>query len=228
MTEFSRYAVYYAPPEGSALAGFGAAWLGWDAASGEAAPHPECAVDVAAITATPRKYGFHGTMSAPLRLAHNQTLEAFGEAVSEIARQTTPFQTPPLKLKRIGSFLALVPSEPSQALNALHLACVKDLYGFRAAATEAELAKRRANNLTSEQDALLQRWGYPYVLQEFRFHLTLSGRLDAETAGKAESVLRDLTAPFCQKPFEVMELALFAERARDGRFQIIRRYPLTG
>ncbi len=226
MTEFTRYAVYYAPPEGSALARFGANWLGWDATLGRVTPHPQSALDVAAITQTPRKYGFHGTRSAPLRLREGITPESFFDAVSSLAGNLAPFQTSPLKLKRIGAFLAMVPSKPSGDLNALHARCVRDLVRFRAPATEAELAKRRANGLTPEQDALLLRWGYPYVLSEFRFHLTLSGRLDPETASTIETELRALTAPFCSDPFEVSELALFAERAEDGQFQIIRRYPL--
>ena len=228
MNDYTRYAVYYAPPEGSDLARFGAAWLGWDAAAGQAMPHPDCAVDVAAITATPRKYGFHGTLTAPLRLADNAEAGSFADAVARLAEHMAPFQTAPLMLKRIGAFLALVPSKPSDALNALHAACVQDLAAFRATPTEAELVKRRANGLTPEQDALLLRWGYPYVLHEFRFHLTLSGRLDDETAEQARAVLQDLTAPFCAKPIEVNELALFGERMSDGQFQIIHRYPLTG
>ena len=228
MTEYTRYAVYYAPPEGSDLSRFGAGWLGWDAGSGEPAAHPESPLDVATITATPRKYGFHGTLTSPLRLAEGVSPEIFTDAVDTLAAGIAPFETAPLMLKQIGPFLALVPSEPSDALNALHAACVQDLFPFRAPPTEAELAKRRKNGLTETQDALLLRWGYPYVLEEFRFHLTLSGRLDAETAEATRAVLADLTAPFCRDPFTVRDLALFAERASDGQFEIIRRFPLNG
>lgn len=228
MTDYTRYAVYFAPPEASGLARFGAEWLGWDAAAGKAARHPECGLDVAGITATPRKYGFHGTLTSPLRLADGVGVDPLRDAVTALAASVAPFQTAPLMLKRIGSFLALVPSQPSEALNALHAHCVKDLIAFRAPLNDAELAKRRKSALTPEQEALLQRWGYPYVLEEFRFHLTLSGRLDAETATAVRAVLEDLTAPFCVEPFAVRDLALFAERAEDGQFEIIRRYPLGG
>lgn len=228
MTDYTRYAVYYAPPEGSDLARFGASWLGWDAGLGQAASHPDCPIDVASVTRTPRKYGFHGTLTAPLRLSDGSSVESLSDAISELAGTVAPFRTAPLMLKQIGPFLALVPSQKSEALGALHARCVRDLIAFRAPPGAAELAKRRANGLTPQQDALLLKWGYPYVLEEFRFHLTLSGRLDAATADATRAVLSDLTAPFCTEPFEVSDLTLFAERAGDGQFEIIRRYPLTG
>lgn len=228
MNTYSRYAVYYAPPETSYLARFGANWLGWDAATGKPEAHPVCPVDVATITATPRKYGFHGTLTSPLRLSDGSSPESFSDAIVELAKTVAPLQTAPLLLKQIGPFLALVPSEKSEALSALHARCVQGLIAFRAPPTDAELTKRRANGLTPRQDALLLKWGYPFVLEEFRFHLTLSGRLDAATAEATYDVLSDLTAPFCEDPFEVSDVALFGEREEDGQFEIIRRYPLTG
>ena len=228
MTQYTRFAVYYAPPESSDLSRFGASWLGWDAASGQPVSHPVCPVDVETVTRTPRKYGFHGTLSAPLRLSDGSSPESFGDAVAELAESVAPFRAAPLMLKQIGPFLALVPSEKSSELNALHARCVKDLIAFRTPPDAAELARRRANGLTPEQDALLLQWGYPYVLEEFRFHLTLSGRLDAETANAVRTVLTDFTAPFCVDPFDVSEIALYGERGQDGQFEIIRRYPLTG
>ena len=228
MTRYTRYAVYYAPPEGSDLALFGASWLGWDAASGQPVSHPVCPVDVEAVTRTPRKYGFHGTLTAPLRLSQGSSPESLSDAVEELAGTVAPFRTPPLMLKQIGPFLALVPSAKSAELNALHARCVRDLIAFRAPPDDAELAKRRANGLTPQQDALLLEWGYPYVLEEFRFHLTLSGRLDAETAEAVRTVLTGFTTPFCTDPLNVPDIALFGERAQDGQFEIIRRYPLTG
>ncbi|MGD1924432.1 MAG: DUF1045 domain-containing protein [Paracoccaceae bacterium] len=228
MPEFTRYAVYYAPHAGSGLARFGASWLGWDADSARTLAHPECGVDVARLTETPRKYGFHGTLTSPLRLKSGASADQLSAAARAIATTAAPFETAPLVLKRLGHFLALVPSAPSEDLNALHASLVRGLFGFREAPTEGDLRKRRANGLTNRQEKLLQDWGYPYVLEEFRFHLTLSGRLDAEEARDLEAVLTPLTEPFCKAPFEMTEIALFGERAADGQFQIIERYPLAG
>ncbi|MEM7269380.1 MAG: DUF1045 domain-containing protein [Pseudomonadota bacterium] len=220
---YNRYGVYYAPPSGSPLAEFGDSWLGWDAEAGENVAHLDAPVDVHAITTTPRKYGFHGTLKPPFRLTGDPA--ALFSALEDLAASQAPFQTPPLRLSRIGPFLALTLSGPSSDLAKLAAACVEALDPFRAQPTEAELAKRRAAGLTDAQDALLLRWGYPYVMEEFRFHLTLTGALDDTTAEAALDALTPLTEPHCQNPLDVRELTLFGE-AEDGRFHIVRRFPL--
>ena len=221
----SRYAIYYAPPSGSGLARFGASWLGWDADAGAACAHPDTPVDVATLTERPRKYGFHGTLKPPFRLAEGMTLEALDTDIRALAARRQPFVTAPLVLRRLGPFFALVVSEPSDDLAALAAACVRELDPFRAPLTEADLAKRRAGGLSQRQEALLAEWGYPYVMEEFRFHLTLSGPVASEEAERVEAPLRALTAPYCVEPFQVQDLTLFGER-EDGAFEIIRRYPL--
>lgn len=229
MTSFTRYAVFYAPPKGSDLAAFGAAWLGWDAEARADAAHPMEAcggVAVAEITATPRKYGFHGTLKPPFRLADGTDAAGLSAAVADLAVRIAAFEAPPLRCARLGKFCALVPSADSAPLAALAGACVTQLDRFRAPATETELAKRRANGLTPAQDALLERWGYPYVLEEFRFHLTLTGPLPDDAAEEVHAGLTALTRSLCQTPFAVGEICLFGE-APDGRFHILERHALT-
>ena len=228
MPAYTRYAVYYLPPKGSDLASFGAAWLGWDNAAGQNVPHPNAGtVDVASITATPRKYGFHGTMKPPFRLAEGTSADELKEAVGVVAAKTAPFDAPSLTLKSLGYFLALVPSAPCPPLADLAGHCVMDLDQFRAQPTEAELIKRRAAGLTGAQEANLQAWGYPYVLDQFRFHLTLSGRLAEPMLAKVGTVLESLTAPFCAAPMPVRDIAILGE-AGDGKFHLIQRFKLTG
>lgn len=227
MSHYQRYAIYYAPPSGSALARFGASWLGWDIEQGEPVSHPDAdGFDVANVTATPRKYGFHGTMKPPFRLADGENLAGLTTAVSAVAREVGAFDAPPLTLRRLGPFLALVPSAPCAPLRTLAGRCVTELDRFRAPLRDADLAKRRANGLTDAQDALLLQWGYPYVLSEFRFHLTLTGRLDDVAAGRAMEVLTQLTAPLCTDPMPVHEICLCGE-APGGRFHLVHRYALA-
>ena len=73
----------------------------------------------------------------------------------------------------------------------------------------------------------MQRWGYPYVMEEFRFHLTLTGRLDEATAERVETALRPVMAPLLPVPFTVSSFCLFGEAA-DGMFHLIHRYALSG
>lgn len=228
MTAYRRYAVYYAPPAGGALADLGARWLGWDADAGVEAPHldlPGLPRPVAELTATPRKYGFHGTLKPPFRLAGD--FAALDRAVDRLAAEVTPFEAPPLALRRLGPFLALTPVERAEPLVDLGGRCVRELDHWRAPLDEAELAKRRAAGLSERQNELLARWGYPYVMDEFRFHLTLTNPLAPEEAAATERALAPLFAPMIGKPTPVREVCLCGE-GEDGRFRIIRRTPLTG
>ncbi|MEO1612869.1 MAG: DUF1045 domain-containing protein, partial [Pseudomonadota bacterium] len=95
------------------------------------------------------------------------------------------------------------------------------------ASIKAELAKRRAAGLTPAQEDMLARWGYPYVGPEFRFHLTLSGALPSDIAARVEAALAPLVAPLVDRPMAVREVCLFGEDASDGRFRVIRRFPLA-
>lgn len=230
MTDFRRYAVYWAPPAGSGLARFAASWLGWDAEEGIPVPQPSleaAAVSLDDITAEPRKYGFHGTLKAPFRLAPGMGAAALDRAVETLAGRAPPFQAPPLALARLGRFAALVPSEPCRELDDLAVRVVTQLDTFRAPPTPAEIARRRASGLTPRQEELLARWGYPYVLDEFRFHLTLAGQLPDEAAGAVLSALEHLTRPFCSHPLPIRDICLFGE-GTDGRFRLVRRYRLAG
>lgn len=231
-TTEARYAVYFAPEPGSALAGFGAAWLGYDAATGAVVPPPTLAgigaERLQAITAEPRRYGFHATLKPPFFLAEGGELEALGEAVAALAGSLAAFAAPPLRLSRLSGFLALTLSAPCPAVRALADRCVEALDRFRAPSTPAELARRRRARLSPRQDALLERWGYPYVMDEFRFHMTLTARLDAAEGAAAAAALAPLVAPLCRAPLAVDAISLFHRPSGDAGFRLLRRYPLAG
>ncbi|MEM9140050.1 MAG: DUF1045 domain-containing protein [Pseudomonadota bacterium] len=227
MTDHTRYALFYVPRAGSALAAFGAAWLGWDSAAGAEVAHPDCpGLDVAAVTARPRKYGFHGTLKPPFRLAEGQSADALREAARDLAAEIAAFDLPALRLSRLGRFLALVPSASSGALDAMAARVVTELDAFRAPPSAAELERRRASGLTEAEEANLTRWGYPYVLDQFRFHLTLTGALHPETIAATEAAVLPLTNPFRAAPQPMREIALCGEAAHDGRIRVLDRFPL--
>ncbi|WP_420586311.1 DUF1045 domain-containing protein [Ruegeria sp.] len=225
---FTRYAIYFAPPAQADWTQFATNWLGWDMEAGTTAAHPEVAgVDVASVTEVPRKYGLHATMKPPFRLHDGQTVEALDEACARLAATQPPVTLDGLEIARLGRFLALRTLGDETALNALAAACVRDLDEFRAPATQAELERRRANGLTPEQDANLTRWGYPYVMGSFRFHITLSGKLSKPVLTVVEQALQAQLAPLLPSPFRIADLALMGE-AGDGRFHLIQRYALSG
>ena len=229
MNGYQRYAIYYAPPPGP-LARFGAAWLGWDAAAGRAMPHPR--VDglvrpVDEITAKPRRYGFHATMKPPFRLAAGSSADALHRAAEALARDMAPVSLDGLRLARLGGFLALTPLGDTDALGAVAAQVVEALDPFRAPPTEADLARRRAAGLSPRQETLLARWGYPHVMEEFRFHITLTGPLPPAEAETVRAALVPHLDPLLPRPFAIASLCLFGEDGQ-GRFHQLRRYPLTG
>ena len=221
---YSRFAIYFIPPKGQ-LADFGADWLGWDVVKGREAAQPDI-IGLRDITMTPMKYGFHGTLKPPFRLADGRTADQLHTAVAALAASHSPTTCERIALTTLGGFLALTPHGDASGLRRLADACVQDLDTFRAPATEAELTRRRAAGLSDQQEALLTLWGYPFVIEEFRFHLTLSGRLPvADIAHWSAIVERHL--PPLAAPFPIDQIALCGERS-DGRFELIQRCALTG
>ena len=231
MSPPSRYALYYAPAPGSALGHFGARWLGRDAAADKAVPHPAlagfAAEDLLQIIGEPRRYGFHGTLKAPFALADGRSESELADRLAAFAAARQPFTTAPLVLAEIGGFLALVPREQSSALHELAAQCVHDFDDFRAPATATELARRRAGNLSQRQNLLLARWGYPYVMEEFRFHLTLTDKLPPERRKAVRAALAPLVASFPHEPFAVDGVTLFVEHTPGEPFTVVRRFPFA-
>lgn len=225
----SRYAIYYAPEPDSPLDRFGTAWLGRSVRTGAAVPQPALpgiAPDwLRAATAEPRRYGFHGTLKPPFALRDGTTASGLRTAAEAFAAMRSPFVLPGLRLARLGRFLALVPSEPSPPLMALAADAVRALDPFRAAPSVDELARRRRHGLTARQEELLARWGYPYVMEAFRFHLTLSGPLAAPDLDRLEAALAPLTAPLCGVPVPVAAISLFEQQSPGSAFTVAARLP---
>lgn len=227
----ARYAIYFAPDSNSALAMFGRDWLGLDPATGVTRPQP--AIDgltpdrLAEITASARHYGFHATLKAPFALAPGTDLASLKAALSAFADERRAFQAPPLTLGDLDGFLALVLSAPCPDMDRLHSDCVAHFDRFRAPPTKAELDKRRGGGLTLYQESMLDRWGYPYVMEDFRFHMTLTARLAEPERTLLRAALTERSAAVTADPLPVTAICLFAQPGRDRPFGEIARYPLS-
>lgn len=226
MDQIKRYAVYYAPRPG-AFATHAAEWLGWSAETDQPLPQPQVPgiADPAAITQEPRRYGFHGTLRAPFRLAEGVTALHLMEALAGLSARLAPVICEGLRLEDMQGFLALTPEGCEAALLALGAAVVEATDPLRAPLTGAEVARRRPEMLSARQRALLDRWGYPFVMEEFRFHLTLTDRL-ADPAPVAAALAVHF-APVLPRPFVIEDLCLFGEDG-GGRFHLLHRHALTG
>jgi putative phosphonate metabolism protein len=227
LSEPYRVALYWAPETDDPLHGLASRWLGRDAATGEALRQPEVErVDLAEITADPSGYGFHATLKPPFRLRGGYA--DMRAATAALCARVAPFDLPPLAVRDLKGFLALRETAPCMPLQALCDAAVEALDPFRAPPDEAEIARRRRSGLTPAQDALLMRWGYPYVFGEFFFHLTLTRRLaPAERA----AVLPAVTAFLGDAPARsrrVVSVCLFTQNEPGAPFLIAERLPLRG
>ena len=225
--EEARYAIYFFPEPESDLARFGGRWLGRDCAKGESLEQPEVpgisSERLAEVTASARNYGFHATLKPPFRLKAGRSLSELNDALDAFVRERFSFEVQ-LKLKSLGGFLALMMSPPDYRMSELAADCVREFDPFRALADEAELARRRQAGLSAQQEALLQQWGYPYVMGEFRFHMTLSSRLPEGAEREAISErLAELSAPVCAQPTRIDAVALFKQETKGAPFQMVRR-----
>lgn len=219
-----RYAIYATPSADHPLTDAAARWLGRDAFSG--ADHPLPVVNgfsggaIEAYLADPARYGFHGTLKAPFTLAEGQTEAALIESLEAFAATAGPVRVPELVIRRLGRFFALVPNERVDALDALAGRVVADFEPFRAPLSEADIARRRAAGLTLDEETNLIRWGYPYVFDAFRYHMSLTGRVPKEDAEAMEAELKRHFAEFDGKPYVLDRLAVFVEPERGAPFLV--------
>lgn len=225
----ARYALYAAPHPDDPLWAFGSAALGWDAASARDVAFPGCMpfdrADWAALTEEPRQYGFHGTLKAPFELAPGANEAGLMEAAMVFAERRSAIDIL-LKVARLTRFAALVPQTPNAALHALAADCVEAFEPFRAPLSDADMARRLKTPLSARQKAMLAAYGYPYVMEEFRYHMTLTGQLPG---GEADAITAALSS-WAPEPiaFRLDALVVFKQPSRDQRFVVLARFPMEG
>jgi len=226
-----RYALYFSPGPGEELAELGASWTGRDAQSGKPVAHPDLhdlgASELASITGPARRYGFHATLKAPFRLADGARESDLVSALDAFASQTAAFEIPSLVVGQLEGFLALVPGGPAPQLNAFANSVVEAFEPLRAELSEREIERRNPDSLSSVQLRHLMRWGYPYVFDQFRFHMTLTTRLSDPDIARVEKAARHHFAPALAGPVAVRALCLFVEPEPGAPFQIHSRVPLA-
>jgi putative phosphonate metabolism protein len=220
----ARYAIYFSPAKHSAWWNFGAHWLGRDEHDHTALPQPEVAAigpqELQAITAEPRRYGFHATLKAPFHLSASHTEADLVASLGRLAQTLKPVPLGHLQLATLGNFVALVPDLPNSELQSLAAVCVTGLDDLRAPLSETDLARRHSAGLDARESELLALHGYPHVLERFRFHMTLTGPVDAATAQRVRQALAGEAERLnAQAPLWLDRLCLFVEQDRGAPFQ---------
>jgi putative phosphonate metabolism protein len=212
----ARYAIYFAPAKHSPWWRFGAGWLGRDEVSNTPLTTPTAApldADMQQqITAEPRRYGFHATLKAPFRLQGQHTFDDLLARLQTLAETLRPVALGPLEAVVLGNFVALLPVLSLADPTALAARCVTELNDLRAPLSEAEQARRKASPLDARELTLLERYGYPYVLERFRLHFSLTGPV---APSMAEQVLEAVAEPVARlnahAPLVLDRLCLFVE-----------------
>lgn len=226
-----RYALYYSPDPGSQFGELAARWLGRDAASGKPVVQPDFdglgSDELASITGPARRYGFHATLKAPFRLAKNVSEADLVTALEGFAARTSAFEIASLVVGKIEGFLALVPEHPAPQLNAFASKVVEAFEPLRADLSEREIERRNPDSLSSAELRNLMRWGYPYVFDQFRFHMTLTTRLSEPDISRVAEAASAHFAPALAGPIAVKSLSLFIEPEPGAPFELHSQAPLA-
>ncbi|HTH97949.1 MAG TPA: DUF1045 domain-containing protein [Stellaceae bacterium] len=211
-----RYAIYAVPLPGHPLWAAATRWFGRDV-RGVAPPEKPIHGDLVAQAA---RYGFHGTLKAPFRLAPGREARDLLAATAALAVSPLPVS---LTIRDDLGFPALMPFMEVPALNQLAERCVIELDRFRAPPDAAELARRRSNGLTDGQALMLETWGYPYVLDQFSYHMTLGDK--TEDMNRHHTMMAGahrLFGPLIGTPVP-LTLSIFAEPEQGAPFRLWRQ-----
>ena len=216
-----RHAIYVTPARDHPLTRAAADWLGRDAFTPGSIQQP-----VNDTTAEPARYGFHGTLVAPFRLATGYSNSDLAASLDGYCATQQAFVLP-LRIGRLGPFFALVPAADATAIRALADAAVAHFSPLRAPLSDEDYLRRKPERLTEAQRDYLLRWGYPYVFSEFRFHMTLTGPVDEHAAAGMEALLNDVFSSLLTEPLTVESLSIFTETTSGQPFHITHTAPFA-
>ncbi len=233
-----RYAIYFAPDRNDALWRLGSHWLGRDAYDGNVVPQVSVpgftADEIAGLTASPRRYGFHATLKPPFRLADGRNEDELIAALRDFAATAAPPCTIPLDVARLGGFLALRPVANVDLISAFAARVVKSIDRFRAPSRGDEIVRwNKVGSLSMQlgispgQTETMARWGYPYLFQDYRFHMTLTDCLAGEDRDRLLPFLRTHFQSALSVPRFLDRMALFVEPGGGKPFQVLASFTLA-
>jgi len=85
------------------------------------------------------------------------------------------------------------------------------------------------DGLTARQAKNLERWGYPFVFEEFRFHMTLTGPIVRDRRDAIRTLLQSRFDAIdgARQPLAVAQIALLRQEDRSTPFRVILQADLT-
>ena len=227
--QYDRFAIYYVPEPSSPLGLFARNWFGYDPENGFS-DRDYLGLDpafVERVTQKPRRYGLHATLKAPFHLAEQYKPAKLLENFRRFTRHRKSFTLGRLKLSFHGDSLVLVPESNLVHINQFASQCVLGFDDFRAPLTVKERTKRLSSGLTAHQRVMLEELGYPYVLSEFQFHITLTSSLTEEEKVLVTEAIAPSLAEVFEVPTEIEQVTLLGDPGQGQYFQVIERLPLA-
>ncbi len=229
-SSFTRYAIYYTPQPGTALAAFGRSWFGRanDGVTLQAFSDAGLAgTSFAKLAVAAGRYtGLHALFRAPFAPRHGIGPDAIKTRLINFAARRKPVETGPLTLSRAGRFLVLRPVEATPALDWLAAQCVATFEDFAAPPSDTEREEYASPNLSDYQRLLLESFGDPYVLSEYRFSITLTGPLDTAHLERVAQALWPVLEEICAFGVTVDGLSMFGDGGGRSPMRLVGRYRL--
>jgi len=109
------------------------------------------------------------------RRSAGQSADQLLAEVADFSHKQTPIDLTGLAPVRSCRYDSLAFDQQPEALPQLASECVTRFEQFRAPLTEADVQRRNPDSLTESQRQNMYQYGYPHVLNDFNFHMTLSG-----------------------------------------------------
>jgi putative phosphonate metabolism protein len=227
-----RFAIYYAPGAAEPLWSKAAEWLGRDPLTGATLDGPLTGTTRDALfdrSVSARRYGFHATIKAPMTLAEGKSRTELEAALDAFAAETEPVAIGKLKLQLIDGFLALIPAEQTSELTDFAANVVEAFEPFRARPSAAERERRlKGGHLSERQIELMDRFGYPYVFEQFGFHMTLTDRLPEHEREAYSRAAVEHFGALAEAETMLDRLVLFHEPEPGAPFARLDDFILTG
>jgi hypothetical protein len=227
----SRYAIYFVPAAETEFFRFGSAVLGYDCYTGgsvERPPSLDADPDLwGRLTAEPRRYGFHATLKAPFHLSPSCTEAQLVSALHSFAGLGHAVLSLTPAVRMLSGFAAIVPEAGSAAIEELAARCTTIFDAFRAPMSAQERARRVASGLSQSQIENLDRWGYPYLFSDFRFHMTLTSKVDLDQRDHILAALQKALNRACKgRTLAIERISLMRQNDAASSFRVIEQATL--
>jgi Protein of unknown function (DUF1045) len=231
-SNFTRYAIFFTPQPGTALAAFGRSWFGraHDASTLHEFSAPGLSGSgFAKLPVSPGCYnGLHVAFRPPFALRRGMGPDALKARLNSFARRRRGVNTGPLTLVRDRRFLVLRPRENLQALEWLSTQCLSAFDGFAAPLSADDRNERLGPHLSLYQKLLLESFGSPEVMSEFRFAFRLSGPLAPGPIERLAEALWPVLQGICEDGIEIDALSLLGDPGGRAPLRLISRHRLGG